>query len=140
MKRSAAVLGILAAITGLAAILFVLFGPTYSTGTCNSNGACTTGTASLVEVGLAPETGVFFAFIAMVLVAVACGGVLVATGSTLAGLVILIVGFVILVGATFGTFAFGPAIVPVDLLTLAAVIAAARASRKPKSQAGVAPR
>lgn len=133
-------LGILAAITGLAPILFVLFGPTYSTGGCDTNGVCTTGTASLVQVGLAPETAVFFAFIAIVLIAVACAGVLVATGRTLAGMVILIVGFVILVGATFGTFAFGPAIVPVDLLTLAAVIAAARASRKPKSQAGVAPR
>jgi hypothetical protein len=139
MKRSAAVLTILAAISGLAAILFVLFGPTYSTSTCNSNGVCTTGTASLVQVGLAPETAVFFAFIVMVLIAVASAGVLVASGRTLAGLVILIVGFVILVGATVGTFAFGPAIVPTDLLTFAAVIAAARASRKPRSQAGAAP-
>ncbi|HEX7265279.1 MAG TPA: hypothetical protein VF383_13980 [Candidatus Dormibacteraeota bacterium] len=140
MKRAAAVLGILAAISGLAAILFVLFGPTYSTGTCDSNGVCTTGTASLIQVGLAPVTAMFFAFMVMLLVAVACAGLLVATGRTLAGLVILIVGFVFLVGATVGTFAFGPAIVPTDLLTFAAVIAAARASRKPSSRAGVTPR
>ncbi len=139
MKRGAASLGILAAMSGLAAILFVLFGPTYSTGTCNSNGVCTTGTASLVQVGLAPETVVFFAFIVMVLIAVAIAGVLVATDRTLPGLVILIIGFVILVGATVGTFAFGPAIVPTDLLTFAAVIAAARAGRQPRSQAGAAP-
>lgn len=140
MKRSAAALGILAAVSGLAAIVFVLFGPTYSTGSCNTNGVCTTGTASLVQVGLAPEAAVFFAFIAIVLIAIAIAGVLVATGRTLAGLVILIVGFVILVGATVGTFAFGPAIVPTDLLTFAAAIAAARASRKPNAEAGVAPR
>jgi hypothetical protein len=139
MKRAAAVLGILAAVCGLAAILFVLFGPTYSTGSCNSNGVCTTGTASLVQVGLAPETAGFLAFITIVLITVAIGGVLVATSRTLAGLVVLIVGFVILVGATVGTFALGPAIIPTDVLTLAAVIAAARASRKPKSLADIAP-
>src|SRR3981081_4814923 len=103
MKRAPAGLGRLWAIRCVASILFVLFGPTYSTATCDSNGRCTTGTASLVQVGLAPETAVFFAFIIMVLIAVAIAGVLVATGRTLAGLVILILGFVILVGATGGS-------------------------------------
>jgi hypothetical protein len=122
--------GLAAALAGLLALGFVLFGPSYSYAsggdTCDANGVCTStpevhGTESLLQVGISSVTLVFLAILVACLIGVAVGAA--RHSRTGAGIwrallwasTILVLGFIFL-----AALSIGPLLIPAGLLALAA--------------------
>jgi hypothetical protein len=131
MRRATLVCTILAALIGWLALVYDLYGPTYSTGTCDINGHCSTGTASLVSVGLTPTALVFILSIAFLLLLAVIASFLIYTNRR-SGLALLIACLVVLLVATaISGFSIGYSFLPSDLLLILATVFATRRQHAP---------
>jgi hypothetical protein len=123
-QRMVVLLGILCSTWTIGALLFVLFGPVYSTATGNSDGTQTTGTASLVQVGLSPLTAVIFGIIGGIALGVLLAAIFAARGSAVARTLLWILTFSFLPFVLLGIFSIGPLIFPGFLFAFVASLLA----------------
>ena len=79
LRRFEAACGLVAALFGFLGIAYALFGPTYSFQSCSGNGStissCQTGTANLLQVGIAPGAIVALCILLLGLISVAVSAV-----------------------------------------------------------------
>jgi len=134
--------GVTSGILGVAALLFILFGPLYGTASsvavpssCDSSGVCTTtptstethGTASLLQMGLEPITAMILSILLLCLLAIALSAVLHSSWRQSGWLVVLWIGAVLtLCIAALGTLSIGIFILPSGLLALVAAVLGTR--------------
>jgi hypothetical protein len=110
---------VIAALIGWAAVAFDLYGPMYSQASCDSSGACTYRTGSLLEAGLSGRAALFMGLVVVILLGVAAGGVLVAAKHRVPGVLLLTVcGIVLLMATVISGLSIGPTLLPSDLVAI----------------------
>jgi hypothetical protein len=130
VPRATLLCGLLALLSGALALIFDLFGPTYSTASCDTLGHCTTGSASLLQAGLQPVTAVFLIIVALLFLAVFLASLLVATSRASPAIIMLLVCLVLLLLATvLSGFSIGWSFLPADAFTVAALVFARQRPR-----------
>jgi hypothetical protein len=115
--RIESVAALVASVMGVAAVLFVLWGPLYSleSSGLSSDGTVTstTGTASLLQVGLDPVTAVVLAVALLASLGIGLGGVVHArTGATLGRGLVAASTVALLVVAILGALSIGIFLLP----------------------------
>jgi hypothetical protein len=132
MRRAVAITGVLAAVAGWAAVVFDLFGPTYSGGSCNSADGCVEYTASLVQVGLTGTAALFLTAVALLFFGIGLGSLLAATQRKAVGVVLLAICVVALLAATLVSgFSVGASFLPADMLAIVTLVLAVTRRRRP---------
>jgi len=140
MRRAVAVLGWLTALLGWAAVAYDLFGPTYSVAGCDSSGACTSGTATLLQVGLTGTAAAFLAAVVVLFFGFGLGALALSAGWRQQGLTAITITLALLLLATvLSGLSVGYSFVPADLLAILTTVFAFRARPRGPAESGPAP-